>query len=99
MELDNELGGAAVLVRVVQGKEPAHFLAIFSGKMTILHGAKASSLDGNYTLIMNIITSRIITISLMIINCDLMSIRLRKKGWQLHFLQVRGSSSDVILGQ
>ena len=48
MELDDELGGAAVQVRVVQGKEPTHFLTIFSGKMIILHGGKASSFDGNY---------------------------------------------------
>jgi len=31
---------------VVQGKEPAHFLTIFSGKMIILRGGKASSFDG-----------------------------------------------------
>lgn len=46
VELDDELGGAAVQVRVVQGKEPAHFLNIFKGKMIILHGGKASSFDG-----------------------------------------------------
>ena len=48
VELDDELGGVAVQVRVVQGKEPAHFLAIFGGKMIILRGGKASSFDGNY---------------------------------------------------
>jgi hypothetical protein len=48
VELDDELGGAAVQVRVVQGKEPAHFLTIFSGKMIILRGGKASSFDGNF---------------------------------------------------
>lgn len=47
VELDDELGGVAVQVRVVQGKEPAHFLTIFSGKMIILRGGKASSFDGN----------------------------------------------------
>lgn len=46
VELDDELGGAAVQVRVVQGKEPAHFITIFSGKMIILRGGKASSFDG-----------------------------------------------------
>lgn len=46
VELDDELGGVAVQVRVVQGKEPAHFLTIFSGKMIILRGGKASSFDG-----------------------------------------------------
>jgi hypothetical protein len=76
VELDNELGGEAVQVRVMQGKEPAHFLTIFRGKMTILRGSRASSLEGNYNLIITIITSTIITISLMIINCDLISIRL-----------------------
>jgi hypothetical protein len=46
--LDDELGGAAVQVRVVQSKEPAHFLTIFNGKMITLRGGKASSFDGNY---------------------------------------------------
>ncbi|KAK3760676.1 hypothetical protein RRG08_010649 [Elysia crispata] len=35
---DNELGGAAVQVRVTQGREPEHFLRIFQGKMIILLG-------------------------------------------------------------
>jgi len=48
VELDDELGGVAVQVRVVQGKEPAHLLTVFSGKMIILRGGKASSFDGNY---------------------------------------------------
>ena len=48
VELDDELGGVAVQVRVVQGKEPAHFLTIFNGEMIILRGGKASSFDGNY---------------------------------------------------
>jgi hypothetical protein len=51
VELDDELGGVAVQVRVVQGKEPAHFLSIFSGRMIILHGGKASSFDGKYIII------------------------------------------------
>ncbi|CAG0917901.1 unnamed protein product [Notodromas monacha] len=46
VELDDKLGGKPVQVRVVQGKEPAHFMAIFGGKMTILSGGKASSFDG-----------------------------------------------------
>ncbi|XP_021921948.1 advillin-like isoform X2 [Zootermopsis nevadensis] len=46
VELDDQLGGAAVQVRVVQGKEPAHFLTIFNGRMIILQGGKASSFDG-----------------------------------------------------
>jgi hypothetical protein len=48
VELDDELGGAAVQVRVVEGKEPAHFLTLFSGKMIILCGGKASAFDGNF---------------------------------------------------
>lgn len=32
VELDDKLGGAAVQVRVVQGKEPAHFMSMFDGK-------------------------------------------------------------------
>ncbi|XP_076464098.1 advillin-like [Babylonia areolata] len=35
---DNELNGAAVQVRVVQGREPEHFLTIFKGKMVIFLG-------------------------------------------------------------
>jgi len=46
-ELDDRLGGFPVQVRVVEGKEPAHFLAIFGGKMTIFQGGRASSFDGD----------------------------------------------------
>lgn len=35
IEMDNKLGGAAVQVRVVQGKEPPHFMAIFGGRIVI----------------------------------------------------------------
>lgn len=35
---DNELNGAAVQIRVVQGQEPEHFLLIFKGKMVIFLG-------------------------------------------------------------
>ncbi|XP_054284246.1 villin-1-like isoform X2 [Macrosteles quadrilineatus] len=35
---DDALGGAAVQVRVVQSKEPPHFLAIFHGKMVVMSG-------------------------------------------------------------
>ncbi|GFO12419.1 advillin, partial [Plakobranchus ocellatus] len=35
---DQDLGGAAVQVRVTQGREPEHFLRIFHGKMIILLG-------------------------------------------------------------
>lgn len=38
VRLDNELGGAAVQVRVVQGREPKHFLHIFKGKKRYVAG-------------------------------------------------------------
>lgn len=41
VELDDSLGGAAVQVRVVHGKEPNHFLAMFQGKLRIYSGGKA----------------------------------------------------------
>lgn len=36
-EMDDELGGDPVQVRVVQGKEPPHFLQLFKGKMIVHH--------------------------------------------------------------
>ena len=48
IELDNRLGGAAVQVRVVQGKEPTHFLAMFQGQMVVFHGGLASAFDGKH---------------------------------------------------
>ena len=47
VELDDRLGGLPIQVRVVQGKEPQHFLAMFGGKMTIFRGGKASAFDGD----------------------------------------------------
>nr|CBX24534.1 advillin protein [Paracentrotus lividus] len=41
-KMDDKLGGAAVQIRVVQGKEPQHFLQLFKGKM-IIHLAGKSS--------------------------------------------------------
>lgn len=41
-ELDDSMGGAPVQVRVVQGKEPAHFRQLFKGTMIIHAGGKAS---------------------------------------------------------
>lgn len=41
-EMDDELGGDPVQVRVVQNKEPAHFLTLFKGKMVVHEGGKAS---------------------------------------------------------
>lgn len=40
--LDDKYGGKPVQVRVVQGKEPPHFMAMFQGKMVIFTGGKAS---------------------------------------------------------
>ncbi|XP_064597998.1 advillin-like [Liolophura sinensis] len=41
VELDDKMGGRAVQVRVVQYKEPPHFMAIFRGRMIIFEGGKA----------------------------------------------------------
>lgn len=41
-EIDDELGGDPVQVRVVQNKEPQHFLALFKGKMVVHEGGVAS---------------------------------------------------------
>lgn len=41
VQLDDKMGGAPVQVRVVQNKEPPHFMAIFGGKMIIYSGGKA----------------------------------------------------------
>ncbi|KAI0222162.1 Villin-1 [Lamellibrachia satsuma] len=41
VEMDDELNGAAKQVRVVQGKEPNHFMAMFGGKLIIYSGGKA----------------------------------------------------------
>ncbi|XP_059489810.1 villin-1-like [Neocloeon triangulifer] len=45
IEKDQELGGAAVQVRVTQGKEPPHFLSLFAGRFMIISGGYASSFD------------------------------------------------------
>jgi len=42
MEMDDELGGAPVQVRVTQGSEPRHFLKMFGGQLVIHSGGKAS---------------------------------------------------------
>lgn len=49
IEKDDELGGVAVQVRVVQGREPAHFLQIFKGKMITFKG-KGTDYDGNFNV-------------------------------------------------
>lgn len=42
IKVDDEVGGKAVQVRVVQGREPEHFLKIFKGKMIVFMGGHAS---------------------------------------------------------
>uniref|UniRef100_A0A6Q2X4W7 HP domain-containing protein n=1 Tax=Esox lucius TaxID=8010 RepID=A0A6Q2X4W7_ESOLU len=41
--VDNKYNGEAVQVRVVMGKEPRHFLAIFKGKLIIFEGGTSRS--------------------------------------------------------
>lgn len=41
-KLDDDMGGSPVQVRVAQGKEPAHFRALFQGAMVVHAGGKAS---------------------------------------------------------
>lgn len=45
VSLDNKLGGRAVQIRLIQGKEPEHFLAMFGGKLIIYSGGRASSFE------------------------------------------------------
>lgn len=42
VRVDDELCGKAVQVRVVQGREPRHFIKMFGGKMIVYSGGKAS---------------------------------------------------------
>jgi len=46
VELDDRLGGLPVQVRVVEGKEPNHFLAMFQGKLKVFQGGLSSSFEG-----------------------------------------------------
>lgn len=43
VNIDNKYNGAPVQVRVVMGKEPRHFLAIFKGKLIIFEGGTGRS--------------------------------------------------------
>lgn len=45
VDLDNKLGGRAVQIRLIQGKEPEHFLAMFGGKLVIYSGGRASGFE------------------------------------------------------
>merc|ERR1712136_382617 len=42
VKLDDEVGGKAIQVRVVQGMEPRHFIKMFGGKMIVYSGGKAT---------------------------------------------------------
>ena len=42
VKLDDEVGGKAIQVRVVQGQEPRHFIKMFGGKMLVFSGGRAS---------------------------------------------------------
>ncbi|XP_039279258.1 villin-1 isoform X2 [Nilaparvata lugens] len=47
---DEKLAGVATQVRVVQGKEPPHFLAIFKGRMITLLGDHSDTFPAKYLL-------------------------------------------------
>ena len=40
IKLDDDVGGKAIQVRVVQGQEPRHFIKMFGGKMIVFSGGK-----------------------------------------------------------
>ncbi|RVE68790.1 hypothetical protein OJAV_G00094950 [Oryzias javanicus] len=46
VQLDDELGGGAVQVRVVQGKEPAHLMTLFKGKPMVVYKGGTSREEG-----------------------------------------------------
>nr|AAU88242.1 ubiquitous gelsolin [Danio rerio] len=45
-QLDDELGGGPVQVRVVQGKEPAHLISLFGGQPMVVHKGGTSREGG-----------------------------------------------------
>ncbi|XP_067294098.1 gelsolin b [Pseudorasbora parva] len=45
-QLDAELGGSAVQVRVIQGKEPRHLMSIFGGQTMVVHKGGTSREGG-----------------------------------------------------
>ena len=48
VHLDDKYGGAPVQVRVVQGKEPDHFLLVFRGRMVVHSGGRASGFTNRF---------------------------------------------------
>jgi len=49
VKLDDSLGGSPVQVRVVQGKEPAHFRQLFKGQLVIRTGGVGSGFKNRDT--------------------------------------------------
>ena len=49
VKLDDEVGGKAIQVRVVQGMEPRHFIKMFGGKMIVYSGGKVNIYVEKYT--------------------------------------------------
>lgn len=48
VHLDDKYGGAPVQVRVVQSKEPDHFLLVFKGRMVVHSGGRASGFKNRF---------------------------------------------------
>ena len=48
VQLDDRYGGAPVQVRVVQSKEPDHFLLVFKGRMVVHSGGRASGFKNRF---------------------------------------------------
>ncbi|XP_061750107.1 gelsolin-like isoform X3 [Nerophis ophidion] len=46
VEMDDELGGGAVQVRVVQGQEPAHFMSMFHDQPMVVYKGGTSRFEG-----------------------------------------------------
>lgn len=52
MEIDAELGGLGFQARVIQGREPSHFLQLFKGKLIVFKG-KGTDFDGRQSNLNN----------------------------------------------
>ena len=68
VKLDNELGGRAVQVRVVQGREPRHFLKMFAGKMIVFTGGKVSTILTQFKRLYSDSLTQIVFLSTKCIN-------------------------------
>ena len=47
VEIDDQYGGLPVQIRVVEGKEPKHFLKMFQGKLRVFMGGVSAEFEGN----------------------------------------------------